>query len=44
MSRPGGESVPNPNDPGLLGPAEAALLVDLYELTMSASYLERGMN
>lgn len=32
------------NDPGLLAPAEAALLVDLYELTMSASYLARGMN
>ncbi len=32
------------NDPGLLDPAEASLLIDLYELTMSASYLERGMN
>src|SRR3954462_3249199 len=32
------------NDPGLLAPAEAALLVDLYELTMSASYLARGIN
>jgi nicotinate phosphoribosyltransferase len=32
------------NDPGLLGAAEVALLVDLYELTMSASYLARGMN
>jgi nicotinate phosphoribosyltransferase len=44
VSDPSGDSTPNPNDPGLLGPAEAALLVDLYELTMSASYLERGMN
>jgi len=31
------------NDPGLLSPAGAALLVDLYELTMSASYLARGL-
>jgi nicotinate phosphoribosyltransferase len=37
-------AAPNPNDPGLVSPAEAALLIDLYELTMSASYLERGMN
>jgi len=32
------------NDPGLPAPAETALLVDLYELTMSASYLARGIN
>jgi nicotinate phosphoribosyltransferase len=32
------------NDPGLLAPADAALLVDLYELTMSASYLARGLD
>src|SRR4051794_33182672 len=32
------------SDPGLLAPAEASLLVDLYELTMSASYLARGIN
>src|SRR3954467_800880 len=31
------------NDPGLLSPADMALLVDLYELTMSASYLARGL-
>ena len=31
------------NDPGLLAPGDAALLVDLYELTMSASYLARGI-
>src|SRR3954451_11336103 len=31
------------NDPGLLAPADLALLVDLYELTMSASYLARGL-
>jgi len=35
---------PNPNDPGLLSPREVALLIDLYELTMSASYHRRGMN
>jgi nicotinate phosphoribosyltransferase len=35
---------PRPNDPGLLAPAETSLLVDLYELTMSASYLARGLN
>ena len=34
----------DPNDPGLLGPAEVALLIDLYELTMSASYLRQGMD
>src|SRR4051794_5519004 len=32
------------NDPGLLRPGEVALLVDLYELTMSAGYLARGLN
>jgi nicotinate phosphoribosyltransferase len=31
------------NDPGFLSPAGASLLVDLYELTMSASYLARGI-
>src|SRR3954466_4199588 len=31
------------NDPGLLGPADLALLVDLYELTMSASHFARGI-
>jgi nicotinate phosphoribosyltransferase len=36
--------LPRFNDPGLLDPAGAALLVDLYELTMSASYLARGLN
>jgi nicotinate phosphoribosyltransferase len=37
-------SRPDPNDPGLLSPAEVSLLIDLYELTMSASYLRRGIN
>jgi nicotinate phosphoribosyltransferase len=32
------------NDPGLLSPAQVALLIDQYELTMAASYLRRGMN
>lgn len=31
------------NDPGLLSPAQAALLMDQYELTMAASYFARGM-
>ena len=44
MSDPTRGPLPDPDDPGLLAPAEAALLIDLYELTMSASYLERGMN
>ena len=37
-------AAPDPNDPGLLGPSEVALLIDLYELTMSASYLRQGMD
>jgi len=36
--------VSDPNDPGLLSPPEAALLIDQYELTMSASYLRQGLN
>ena len=35
---------PDPNDPGLLSPAEVSLLTDLYELTMAASYLAHDMN
>ncbi len=31
------------NDPGLLTPAQVALLMDQYELTMAASYFARGM-
>jgi nicotinate phosphoribosyltransferase len=38
------DSRPDPDDPGLLSPAETALLTDLYELTMAASYHRRGMN
>jgi nicotinate phosphoribosyltransferase len=32
------------DDPGLLAPAETSLLIDLYELTMAASYHRRGMD
>jgi nicotinate phosphoribosyltransferase len=35
---------PDPNDPGLLSAAETSLLVDLYELTMAASYHAERMN
>ncbi len=34
----------DPNDPGLLSPAETSLLIDQYELAMAASYHRRGMN
>jgi nicotinate phosphoribosyltransferase len=37
-------TAPDANDPGLLAPAETSLLVDQYELTMSASYFRREMN
>jgi len=36
--------LPRSDDPGLLDAAGVALLVDLYELTMSAGYLARGLN
>jgi nicotinate phosphoribosyltransferase len=39
-----GMATPDPNDPGLLTPAETSLLTDQYELAMAASYLRRGMN
>ncbi|HZO59925.1 MAG TPA: nicotinate phosphoribosyltransferase [Solirubrobacterales bacterium] len=35
---------PDPNDPGLLSPAQTSLLIDQYELAMAASYHRRGMN
>jgi nicotinate phosphoribosyltransferase len=35
---------PDPNDPGLLSPAEASLLTDQYQLAMAASYHRRAMN
>jgi nicotinate phosphoribosyltransferase len=36
--------LPDANDPGLLQVAETSLLVDLYELTMAASYLREDMD
>jgi nicotinate phosphoribosyltransferase len=39
-----GPALPDPNDPGLLSPAEASLLTDQYQLAMAASYHRRGMN
>src|SRR2546421_7849447 len=36
-------AAPDPNDPGLLSAEETALLCDLYELTMSATYQREGM-
>jgi nicotinate phosphoribosyltransferase len=44
MSIEGRGPAPNPDDPGLLSPPEASLLIDHYELTMSASYLRQGLN
>jgi len=35
---------PNPNYPGLLSPPEVSLLIDQYELAMSASYFRQEMN
>jgi nicotinate phosphoribosyltransferase len=35
---------PDPDDPGLLSPAETSLLIDQYELAMAASYHRRGMD
>ena len=35
---------PDPDDPGLLTPAETALLTDQYELAMASSYHRRNMN
>jgi nicotinate phosphoribosyltransferase len=44
-ARPDWRSVDAPaDDPGLLTPAEVALLIDQYELAMAASYLVRDMN
>ena len=34
----------DPNDPGLLTPAETSLLTDRYEITMAASYHRLGRN
>lgn len=37
-------AVPDPNDPGLLSPAQVGLLTDQYELAMAASYVRHGMD
>jgi len=34
----------DPNDPGLLSPAESSLLIDQYEITMARSFHRLGMN
>jgi nicotinate phosphoribosyltransferase len=44
MSEQSRGPAPDPNDPGLLSPPQVSLLIDHYELTMSASYLRRGLN
>src|SRR2546421_56325 len=44
MAAAGEGPAPNPDDPGLLSPPEVALLIDQYELAMSASYFSQGMN
>jgi nicotinate phosphoribosyltransferase len=44
MAAEGEGPAPNPDDPGLLSPPEVALLIDQYELAMSASYFSQGMN
>jgi nicotinate phosphoribosyltransferase len=44
MRRGSRGSMPDPNDAGLLSPAQASLLIDRYELAMASSYLKRGMN
>jgi nicotinate phosphoribosyltransferase len=36
--------MPDPNDPGLLSPAQASLLIDQYEITMARSFHRLGMN
>jgi nicotinate phosphoribosyltransferase len=35
---------PSSDDPGLLSASQVSLLIDQYELTMSASYLRQGLN
>jgi nicotinate phosphoribosyltransferase len=44
MSDHRGSPAPSPDDPGLLSPSQVSLLIDQYELTMSASYLRQGLN
>jgi nicotinate phosphoribosyltransferase len=44
MAKPSAAPIPDPNDPGLLSPAQTSLLIDLYELAMASSYQRRGNN
>ncbi len=44
MSPRGEPSPPDIDNPGLLNPAEASLLIDRYELSMAATYHRHGMN
>jgi nicotinate phosphoribosyltransferase len=44
MSDQRGNPAPSTDDPGLLSTSQVSLLIDLYELTMSASYLREGLN
>lgn len=44
MSAPPQSATPDPSDPGLLSPQQAALLTDQYELAMASSYHARGMD
>src|SRR6188474_758964 len=44
MSDKGDSPAPSPNDPGLLSASQVSLLIDQYELTMSASYHTQGLN
>jgi nicotinate phosphoribosyltransferase len=37
-------AMPDPNDPGLLSPAQTSLLIDQYEITMARSFHRLGMN
>jgi len=44
MSDQQGSPAPSPDDPGLLSASQVSLLIDQYELTMSASYHTQGLN
>ena len=44
MSDQGDSPAPSPDDPGLLSASQVSLLIDQYELTMSASYHTQGLN
>ena len=44
MAKRSSAPTPDPNDPGLLSPAQTSLLTDLYELAMASSYHRRDSN